>query len=493
MPFLHLFENQFSTVLPEIFLLGSLSLLLLYGVTLSTSLPANLPVMTRPLTWLALLTLGLTLLLTLGTPAKALTLFSGVLVHDAFTRYAKAFLLLGGMATLLASVGTFRSQALQTWEYLILVLIALLGMGLMVSANDLIALYLALEMQSLSLYVLAAFQKDSAFSTEGGLKYFVLGALSSGLLLFGSSLLYGFTGTTSLEEMALLTTGGDLGPGVEVGFLFLGAGLLFKLAAVPFHMWAPDVYEGAPTYSATFFAVVPKLAVFALLLKIFVYALYDLLEAWQPLFLGASFGSMVVGAFGALQQRKIKRLLAYSSIGHVGYMLLGLATGTLEGVQGLLLYLILYMVMSLNLWTLVLGMETGPGQPGLRNLTDLGGLGRSHPLLGITLALTLFSMAGMPPLAGFCAKVYVFFSAIEGGLYLLAVVGVLSSCVGAFYYMRLIKIVFFEKVGHWTLFTPLDREKALLLGGTTLFILFFFAYPSPLLVLSHKMALSLAW
>jgi NADH-quinone oxidoreductase subunit N len=263
------------------------------------------------------------------------------------------------------------------------------------------------------------------------------------------------------------------------------------MAAAPLHMWSPDVYEGAPTVVSAFFAIVPKIAIFSLILKLLMYSLYDFMESWQQLIIICSFTSMVVGAFGALQQKKIKRLLAYSSIGHVGYMLLGLATGTLEGVQGLITYIVIYMVMSLNIWTVVLSLQFQGKQGRAKYLTDLTSLSKINPLLAITIALTMFSMSGVPPLAGFCAKLYVFFSAIEGSLYMLAVVGVLSSCVGAFYYMRLIKVMFFEKSTSWNMFQSMDREKSLVLGFTTLFIMFFFAYPSPLLVVSHKMALSL--
>jgi proton-translocating NADH-quinone oxidoreductase chain N len=357
-------------------------------------------------------------------------------------------------------------------------------------------MYLAIEMQSLCLYVLAAFKKNSAFSTEAGLKYFILGAFSSGLLLFGSSLIYGFTGTTNFEELASICTGSynssDLVyNGVVIGIIFVGSGILFKMAAAPFHMWSPDVYEGSPTVVSAFFAIVPKIAVFSLMLKLYMFALYDFIQSWQQLIILCSFASMVVGAFGALQQKKIKRLLAYSSIGHVGYMLLGIATGTLEGVQGLLIYIVIYMIMSINIWTVALSLQFQGKEGRAKYLTDLVSLSKVNPLLAITVALTMFSMAGVPPLAGFYGKFYVFFSAIEGSLYMLAVVGVLTSCVGAYYYMRLVKIMFFEKTTTWNIFVNIDREKSLVLGFTTLFIVFFFLHPSPLLIMSHKMALSL--
>jgi proton-translocating NADH-quinone oxidoreductase chain N len=497
MSFLTLFQTHFSSTFPELFLVFLVTTLLVYGVVFSTSLHWNLPLMTRPLAWVLLWGLGITLLLVLSVPAKEASLFQGVLYHSSLTRWVKVFLLLGALACLGQSLGTFKRERINAFEYLILFLLALLGMFLMVSANDLISIYLGVEMQSLSLYVLAAFQKRSAFSTEAGLKYFLLGAFSSGLLLFGSSLIYGFTGTTNLEVLAVLATGAGgsspfLGQGLVVGALFLGSGLLFKVAAAPLHMWSPDVYEGAPTTVSAFFAILPKLAVFCLLLRVFAFSLYDFLGAWQGFFLLASFLSMVVGSFGALAQKKIKRLLAYSSIGHVGYMLIGLAGGSVEGIHALLLYLVIYMVMSVNVWTVVLSLGFQEKGGGGHYLIDLAGLGRTQPLLALTLALTLFSMSGMPPLAGFCAKLYIFFSAMEASLYLLAVVGVLTSCVGSFYYLRLIKVLFFGTGARWNRWWAIDREKSLLLGGTTLFILFFFLFPRPLLLLTFQMALSLA-
>jgi NADH-quinone oxidoreductase subunit N len=357
-------------------------------------------------------------------------------------------------------------------------------------------MYLAIELQSLCLYVLAAFKKRSAFSTEAGLKYFILGALSSGILLFGSSLIYGFTGTTSLEEISQICTNlhnlGDIQyNGLLIGLCFISAGTLFKMAAVPFHMWSPDVYEGSPTSVSAFFAIVPKIALLALFLRIFIFTFHDLIGFWQYIILLCSFGSMMVGSFGALQQRKIKRLLAYSSIGHIGYMLVGISTGTVEGLQGLLVYIVLYMAMSTCIWTAVLSLSYSNKQGRVKYLTDFVALSKINPLLAITIALTLFSMAGVPPLAGFFSKLYVFFSALESSMYLIVIIGVLTSCIGAYYYIRLIKIMFFEKVKNWNVYKPIDREKSLILGFTFFIILFFFLYPNPLLVITHNMALVL--
>jgi|TARA_B110000208_G_C11750864_1_gene423385 proton-translocating NADH-quinone oxidoreductase chain N len=496
MDFFDLFENNFKVVLPEIYIVLALMFLLMYGVIFSTSLTYNLPVITRGLAWLTMQTLFIALLLTLNNPIDHLIIFHGTLVHDYFTTIVKIFLLTAALCCISASFTYIRKERLNAFEYLILILIATLGMMCIVSSYDLISMYLAIEMQSLSLYVLAAFKKNSAFSTESGLKYFILGAFSSGLILFGSSMVYGFTGSTNFEDIARICTGtyssvDSIGTGVLVGLAFIASGLLFKIAAAPFHMWSPDVYEGAPTCVSMFFAIMPKIAILGLILRLYFFSFYDFMQSWQSLFILCSFASMLVGAFGALQQKKVKRLLAYSSIGHVGYMLIGLTTGTLEGVQSVMIYIAIYMVMSLNIWTILLSLEY-QGKPGRATyLSDFVCMAQMNPLMAITIALGMFSMAGVPPLAGFCAKMYIFFSAMEASMYTLATVGVLTSCVGSYYYIRLIKIMFFEKSTTWNVYAPLDREKSLLLAFTTLFICFFFAYPSPLLIATHKMALVL--
>lgn len=409
MNFLDLFENNFKVVLPEIYMVLALSFLLMYGVIFSTSLKYNLPIITRGVAWLSIQTLFIALLLTLNNPIDHLVIFHGTLVHDYFTTIVKIFLLSAALCCIVASFTYLKRERLNAYEYLILLLIATLGMMLIVSSYDLISMYLAIEMQSLSLYVLAAFKKNSAFSTEAGLKYFILGAFSSGLILFGSSMVYGFTGSTNFEDIARLCTGtynslDTVGSGVLIGLAFIASGLLFKIAAAPFHMWSPDVYEGAPTIVSMFFAIMPKIAILSLILRLYLFSFYDFIESWQSLFVLCSFASMLIGAFGALQQKKVKRLLAYSSIGHVGYMLIGITTGTLEGIQGLMVYIAIYMVMSLNIWTVLLSLEF-QGKPGrVTYLTDFVSMSKINPLMAITVALGMFSMAGVPPLAGFVLR-----------------------------------------------------------------------------------------
>ena len=327
------------------------------------------------------------------------------------------------------------------------------------------------------------------------MKYFLLGAFSSGILLFGCSLVYGFTGMTNFGDLRLLLTGVDTEvslpmSGLVLGILFLGVGFLFKVSAAPFHMWAPDVYEGAPTSTTAFFVLVPKIALFAVFVRIFFGAFYDLLASWQSILLICSGLSMIVGSFAALSQQRIKRLLAYSSIGHVGYMLLGFSCASLEGIEAVCIYLVIYVIMTLNVFGIVLALNSK--QSRLRYLSDFGMLSASHPVLAFTFACTLFSMAGIPPLAGFCSKFYIFFAALSSGLYALALLGVLTSVVSCFYYIRLIKIMYFERPSRWLVYDGMDAEKALVIAASLFFVVFFFVYPSPLFLSAHKVALSLS-
>ena len=481
------FENNLKVILPE---------LLLVGVQYSTSGKDGYPVVVKPIAWMSAFSALLGVLLVLNNPFESTLLFNNLLVHDPFTNLVKAVLLVTTAACLLVSFEYIKNNKVHAFEFSLLMLFSIVGSMVVVSSYDLLTLYLGIEMSSLCLYALAAFTRRSAFSTEAGLKYFILGAFASGILLFGISLIYGLTGTTNFEDLAKILVGAYesdivVPNGLTVGVIFVAAALLFKSTAAPFHMWAPDVYEGAPTIISTFFAVVPKIAILGLFVRLFMYSFHDLLGAWQQVIMISAVLSMVVAAFTALTQRKIKRFLAYSSVGHVGYLLIGLGTGTVEGVQGLLLYTLIYVVMTLNAWTFVLSSEYNDKEGRAVYFTDFIGLGKTNPLLAITFTCTLLSMAGVPPLAGFLSKMYVFFSAMEGGMYLVAFIGVLTSVVGAFYYLRFIKIMYFEKAGSLTSFKAMTREQSIILGMSFLFIVFLFLNPTPLLVMTHKMALTL--
>jgi NADH-quinone oxidoreductase subunit N len=366
------------------------------------------------------------------------------------------------------------------FEFPVLVMFATLGMMMMISANDLMSLYLGLELQSLSLYVVAAFRRDNLRSSEAGLKYFVLGALSSGMLLYGCSLVYGFAGTTSFSALARVFAEGEGAGslGLVVGLVFLAAGLAFKVSAVPFHMWTPDVYEGAPTPVTAFFATAPKVAAMALFVRVMVDPFAELVQQWQQIVVLISMASMVLGAFAAINQRNIKRLMAYSSIGHVGFALVGLAAGTEEGIYGVVIYLAIYIVMNLGTFACILCMRQKDRM--VEGIEDLKGLSKTHPMMALALAIFMFSMAGIPPLAGFFGKFFVFMAAVHAGLYTLAVVGVLASVVGAFYYLRIVKYMYFDEATE-SFDRPIGREMGVILLATSLAILLFFVIPSPVL------------
>jgi NADH-quinone oxidoreductase subunit N len=367
----------------------------------------------------------------------------------------------------------------------------------LVSTNDLLALYMSIELMSLSFYILASYKRNSEFSGEAGLKYFILGAFSSGLLLFGISLIYGFTGLTNFEELAKVLTGINSMTntvsysGILAGLLFLSISLLFKLAAAPFHMWSPDVYEGAPTPVTAFFSIVPKMAIFALLLRMFCSTFYDFLGFWQPIFLYTGVLSMIVGSLGALYQKKIKRLMAYSGIANVGYMLIGFSAGTVESMSGLILYLLIYVVMTIAFFSFILGTQTEKDSKLNTYISDLENLGKVNPALGFAVTFVIFSMVGLPPFAGFFGKFYLFLSAIQSELYTAAIIGVLSSVVAAFYYIRIIKLMFFGTSSVYTTYKSMDKANALVLSGSLFFLIFFFAYPHPFLMCIHKASLGL--
>jgi NADH-quinone oxidoreductase subunit N len=360
----------------------------------------------------------------------------------------------------------------------VLVLIATAGMMMMIAANDLIALYLGLELQSLALYVLASFARDSVRSTEAGLKYFVLGAVASGMLLYGASLVYGFAGTTNFDSLAKLFADSDNpGIGLITGIVFISVGLAFKISAVPFHMWTPDVYEGSPTPVTAFFSVAPKTAALVLFVRVMVEPFGGLLVEWRQIIWAIAVASMLLGAIAAINQKNIKRLMAYSSIGHVGYALIGLAAGSAAGVRGILIYMAIYLFMNIGTFAVILCMRR-QGKL-VEGIDDLAGLSRTHPALALALAIFMFSMAGIPPLAGFFAKLYVFLAAIDAGLYTLAVIGVVTSVVGAFYYLRIVKLMYFdEPKGEFD--RPFGGEVQAVMLVAALVIMFFFVWPNPL-------------
>ena len=418
-------------------------------------------------------------------PSGKLVTFGGSFIVDEFARFLKILALFGSAAAIAMSIDYARREAQERFEYSVLILLSTLGMLMLISAADLIALYLGLELMSLPLYVVAASHRGSLRSTEAGLKYFVLGALSSGMLLYGALLIYGFTGTVSFAGIA--QAAGQGGIGLIFGIVFLFAGFCFKVSAVPFHMWTPDVYEGAPTPVTAFFAAAPKVAGIAMFVRVAVMAFPGITSQWQQIVVFVSIASMALGSFAAIGQRNFKRLMAYSSIGHMGFALVGLAAGTSEGVQGVLIYIAIYVTMTLGVFAVILSMRRTTGM--VESIDQVAGLARTHPTMAFFLAMLLFSMAGVPPLAGFFAKFYVFLAAIKAGLYLLAVLGVVTSVVGAYYYLAIVKLMYFdEPVGK---FEQMPYELRVVLAICGLFNILFFLYPAPLVGIASAAAHSL--
>ena len=463
--------HDYAIAAPEIFLAVAAMVLLMVVVFRGNS-------STRALSWASVGCVVAALIFVVRVGALGVETFAGMFVVDELALYAKVLILIGSAVAIIMSLDFIRREEMERFEFPILLLLATLGMMMMVSANDLIALYLGLELQSLSLYVVAAFRRDSLRSTEAGLKYFVLGALSSGMLLYGCSLIYGFTGMTSFSGIAAAVEAQEgVSIGVIAGIVFLVAGLAFKVSAVPFHMWTPDVYEGAPTPITAFFAAAPKIAGLVLFVRAMVVPFDHITSEWQQIVVFLSVLSMVLGAFAAIAQDNIKRLMAYSSIGHVGYALVGLAAGTEEGVRGVLIYLTIYLAMNVGAFAVILSMRRRSGM--VEEIPELAGLARNHPLMALAMAIFMFSLAGVPPLAGFFGKFYVFLAAINAELYALAVIGVLASVVSAYYYLRIVRLMYFDEPAE-----PYDAmpgmEMRVIMGVCAVFVTFFLIYPAPI-------------
>jgi NADH-quinone oxidoreductase subunit N len=463
---------------PEIFLAVVTGLLLIYGVVRGETSAAFVSVGTT----LALLVTAVLLF----APYREGTAFSSLFIADRLTATMKALVLIGAAVTVLMSRQYFEHAKAWRFEYPILVALATVGMMLMISANDLMSLYVGLELQSLALYVVAAFQRDSVRSTEAGLKYFVLGSVASGMLLFGSSLIYGFCGGTAFVEISkALLDGRGAEFGTVIGLVFVIAGLAFKVSAVPFHMWTPDVYEGAPTPVTAMFAVAPKIAAMSLLMSVLMGPFKPLFPEWQQIVVVASVLSMGLGAFAALRQNNIKRLMAYSSIGNVGYILLGLASGSEKGIQSVVFYLAIYLVMTLGVFATILMMKRRDIM--VETVPDLAGLSRSQPGMALALLLFMFSLAGIPPLAGFWGKLYIFIAAVEAKLYVPAVLGVLASVVASYYYLRIVKVMYFDEPAE-ALDRPVFGVNRVVAFVAAILVALFSLLPQPLSVVAAAAA-----
>jgi len=466
--------NIFLPVLPELSIFISAVLLLIVGLFVK-----NIKLIIN----LAIITLIIAIILVFVQPVQSA--FNNSLTIDEFSKIAKTLILIGSLASIVMYHSSREDLNINLFEYPILILLATIGMMIMVSANDLIAIFIGLELQSLTLYVLAALNRNHLASSEAGLKYFLLGALSSGLLLFGLSYIYGFTGNTNLNLISTTVTSGNIG--LIIGIVFVCSGIAFKVSAVPFHMWTPDVYEGAPTPVTAFFALAPKVAAIALAVRFLIVGFGDIAFDWQQIIIFLSIASMVFAAFAAIAQKNIKRLMAYSSIGHVGYALIGLVCGTPQGISSLVIYLSIYLIMNIGVFSFILSMKN-KGEY-YENISDLSGLYKTHPYYSVVITILMFSLAGIPPLAGFFGKFYIFIAAIESNLLLLAIVGILASVVGAFYYLRIIKVIYFdESKNSFDGFS--HRSLGLLTHPSAILILIFCLYPLPLIKISNYAASS---
>ncbi|MBO0344543.1 NADH-quinone oxidoreductase subunit NuoN [Roseibium limicola] len=452
--------------LPEIFLALSAMVLLMVGVFGGNRVSPLVNGMAMGL-------IAATALFVLPFGAQQGETFNGAFILDGYAYYLKLLILIGSFFAIAMSWAYAKSQAFDKFEYPVLILLATVGMMLMVSANDMIALYLGLELQSFALYVITSINRDSVRSTESGLKYFVLGSLSSGMLLYGMSLVYGFSGQVGFPQIAehLAHSGASLG--LIIGLVFMLAGIAFKISAVPFHMWTPDVYEGAPTPVTAFLAAAPKVAAMGMLIRVVIDAFQPVTSDWQQVIVFVAIASMALGAFAAIGQTNIKRLMAYSSIGHMGYALVGLAAGNEIGVQGVLFYMTAYLAMTLGVFACILAMRRKEGM--VEEIDELAGLSRTNPMMAILLAILMWSLAGIPPFIGFFAKWYVFSAAVEAGLYPLAIIGVVLSVVGAYYYLRIIKVMYFDEPKE--AFEKMPVELRVVLGLSSVFVIFFWLMP----------------
>ena len=456
-----------APILPELFMAVAGMVLLVAGVFRGNE-------GTRFITWATIGVLIMAGFVLAGEVPNGVPVLNDMFVLDSFAYYMK-FLVIGGLVvSLMLAIQYLDQERMAKFEYPLIVLFSGVGMLLMISANDMLAMYMGLELQSLSLYILASIKREHVKSAESGMKYFVLGAISSGILLFGISLIYGYTASTNFEVIAN-SLAKDVSIGAVLGFVFVLAGLSFKISAVPFHMWTPDVYEGAPTSVTALFAIVPKVAALALIVRVLFVPFMALSEQWFQMVWFLSFASMMVGAFAALRQENIKRLMAYSSIGNMGYVLIGIVAGGDAGISSMLVYLTIYMVMTAGVFGIILCMRLEGVS--VQSISDLAGLSQHRPFLAYSMAILMFSMSGIPPMAGFFGKFMIFQSAVESGLYTLAVLGVLSSVVAAYYYLRIIKTMFFDTPAE-KFDTTIELSRRLVILFSVLLTLGFVLYPS---------------
>jgi len=482
--------------LPEIFLATSIFILTIHGSFSVSSRHLGFPLLTRSFSKLTILTLLLTYFLSENNSINFMLTYQNTFIFDLLTSYVKEIVLISTIFSLFIFEDSLIRNQINNFEYFILILCAILGLLFLASAYDFLSLYLAIEMQSLCLYVLAASKKNSSFSMDAGIKYFILGSFSSALLLFGISFIYGCTGTTNFENLSILLAETNdsnlfLNSIIEKALLCVGAAFLFKIAAAPFHMWSPDVYEGAPTSSTIIFAIIPKIVLFSIFLRLFQSTFFIFEDTLIFFLIIFSIASVIIGSFVALRQKRIKRLLAYSSISHVGYLLLAFASNSLEATQALFFYLVIYMLTSLSIWSLVLSLNTTKNIQKSKTLVDLSSIAALNPILGFSGMIAFFSLAGVPPLVGFFAKMQIFINALGSSLFFASFIAILSSVISSYYYIRLIKTIYFEKNDDSFFIFPVSKACSLTIGLSTFFLLYLFINPYLLVLVTQKMALCL--
>lgn len=484
--------NCYLSVYTELFLILSLSFIVGFLVIVE-SLYNQKIIMSTVGSNLLILMFGLMLLLLNNTSASFYS-FDHLLVHNDFTVFILNIVLISIISCIYISYSYLMVEKIIQYEYSLLLGLAVLGIFTIVNSNDLITLYLGIELQSLSFYILSAFKIHNNFSTEAGLKYFILGAFSSGLLLFGCSLIYGFTGTTNFYDLYLLFVNkelpDDLFKGILLGSTFLTIGLLFKIGAAPFHMWLPDVYEGVPTSLTAIFSIVPKIALFSLFLRLSLDLFVTNYYYWHQILLYSSICSIIIGTLGALYQVKIKKLLAYSAISHVGFLLIGLVTLSNLGVFALFFYLVVYIVMSLNVFAVILSIRKQDNLLKFKKISEFVILFKSNKLLAVNLAIILFSIAGIPPLIGFYSKFYIFIAAVKSEIYLIALIAAVVSVIASMYYIRLIKLMFFKNFEYWTFFTEITKKNSMVISITFIINVLFFCYPEILVISLYNIILN---
>jgi len=487
--------NTFIAITPEIFMLLITSVLVIYGVVYNNKLITNRLIVLNNISILSLFTLTIAVLILLMSPYYSTITYNSVFINDDLTKAIKIIVLLGTITSILISLNYLRFSAIRNFEYMLLILLSTTGILLLISSYNFISMYLSIELQGLSFYVLASMKRNSEYSTEASFKYFILGVFSSGFLLFGFSLLYGITGIINIEQFYKLFIE-DVDAVqyiiIYIGLLLILISFLFKIGAAPFHVWLPDVYEGSPISVTAYFAIVPKIALITVVVKSLILVFYNIINQLNFMLIASSIVSMVLASILALYQTKIIRLLAYSAIGHMGYVLIGFCIFSIEAIQSMFLYMIIYIIMTINLYSAVMSLRSHVGNVEIKYIRELINMSKNNPMLAINIAITLFSVAGIPPLAGFYSKLYVFSSAINDNMYLLAVIGVLTSVIAAFYYIYLIRIIYFDKSVIYVYLNSIDRNSAIIISITFLFIVLLFLFSSSILQYTHYLSLLLS-